>query len=154
MENLKKLGITVTVRTIDPSQYQKRVEDVDFDIINKVLRQSVSPGNEQRNFWGSGSADVPGSENTIGIKNKAIDQLIELVINAPDRQSLITRTRALDRVLLANYFVIPEWHSKAYNIAYWNIFGHPAVAPKYGIGFDNWWVDPKKAELLNRNGRK
>ena len=154
VENAKKLGIAVSTRTIDPSQYQKRVEDFDFDMVTKVFGQSASPGNEQRNFWGSASADVPGSYNLIGIKNKAIDQLIELVINAPDRQSLITRTRALDRVLLNNYFVIPQWYLSYHWIAYWNIFGHPAVAPKYGIGFDNWWVDPKKAEALNRNGRK
>ncbi len=154
VENAKKLGIAVSTRTIDPSQYQKRVEDFDFDIIMEVFGQSVSPGNEQRNFWGSGSADVPGSENTIGIKNKAIDQLVELIVNAPDRQSLITRTRALDRVLLHHYFIIPAWYGNFYNLAYWNIFGHPTVTPKYAIGFDAWWVDPKKAEALNRNGRK
>ena len=154
VENAKKLGIAVSTRTIDPSQYQKRVEDFDFDIIMEVFGQSVSPGNEQRNFWGSGSADVPGSENTIGIKNKAIDQLVELIVNAPDRQSLITRTRALDRVLLHHYFIIPAWYGNFYNLAYWNVFGHPNVTPKYAIGFDAWWVDPKKAEALNRNGRK
>lgn len=154
VENLKKLGISVSVRTIDPSQYQKRVEDFDFDMVMSAFGQTVSPGNEQRNFWGSGSADVPGSENIIGIKNKAIDQLIELIINAPDRQSLITRVRALDRVLLHHYFIIPAWYGNFYNLAYWNIFGHPNVTPKYAIGFDSWWVDPKKAEALNRNGRK
>lgn len=153
VENLKKIGIDVNVRVIDPSQYQKRMEDFDFDMITDIFPQSLSPGNEQRDFWGSASADEAGSENTIGIKNKAIDQLIELIINAPDRQNLITRTHALDRVLLHNYFIIPEWYLSYHRIAYWNMFGHPTITPKYAIGFDAWWVDPKKAALLNRNNR-
>ncbi|HMS44545.1 MAG TPA: extracellular solute-binding protein [Alphaproteobacteria bacterium] len=152
-ENLKKIGIRVTIRTIDIGQYQKRLDNFDFDMIQHIFAQTDSPGNEQRDFWGSSNAQVPGSLNLIGIQDPAIDQLIELVIRAPNRQSLIHHVRALDRVLLAHHFVIPEWYANFYNIAYWDIFGYPAVAPKYDIGFSTWWVDPKKAEQLNRRGR-
>ena len=107
--------------------------------------ESLSPGNEQRWFWGSAAADQPGSPNLIGIKNPAIDTLIEQVISAPDREQLITRTHALDRVLLWNYYVIPHFYMGADRLAYWNIFGRPKVRPRYSVGFDTWWIDPQKA---------
>ena len=110
--------------------------------------ESLSPGNEQRWFWGSSAADTAGSPNLIGIKNPAIDALIEEVIATPDRQQLIYRTRALDRVLLWNYYVIPHFHLGAYRIAYWNRFSRPAVMPKYDLGFDTWWIDPAKDTAL------
>jgi microcin C transport system substrate-binding protein len=113
-----------------------------------VFSESLSPGNEQRDFWGSAAADQPGSRNTIGIRDPAVDALIDLVIAAPDRQSLVHRTRALDRVLLWGYYVIPHWHIPYFRVAYWNKFGRPAVAPKYALGFDTWWVDAQKEAAL------
>ena len=106
IDNLEKLGINASLRTIDSSQYQKRIESFDFDMVVFTFSQSLSPGNEQRNFWSSGAADTNGSRNIIGIKNNVIDLLIENLINAKDRQDLITISRALDRVLLWNYYVI------------------------------------------------
>ena len=157
-KNLERIGIEARVRTVDAAQYEKRKEDFDFDMIVDVFGQSLSPGNEQRDFWGSAAASEPGSRNTIGIKNPVVDALIDLVISAPDRESLIYRTRALDRVLLWGYYVIPHWHIQGFRVAYWNKFGIPEVAPKYALGFDTWWVDPrleaalieKKASLKNK----
>ena len=108
IDNLEKLGINASLRTIDSSQYQKRIETFDFDMVVFTFSQSLSPGNEQRNFWGSDAADTNGSRNVIGVKDDVVDSLIEKLINAKDRDDLITITRALDRVLLWNYYVIPQ----------------------------------------------
>ncbi len=140
ISNLKKIGVEAKIRIVDSSQYQKRVEDFDFDIIVQTFGQSLSPGNEQRDFWHSSKADVKGSRNVIGIKNPVIDELIDMVIHAPNRNELIYRTRALDRVLLWNYYVIPQWYNSVFRIAYWDKFGLPQIAPKYNIGYiDTWW---------------
>jgi len=150
-EQLGKLGIDVKVRTVDPSQYQKRVEEFDFDMIVATFDQSLSPGNEQRDFWSSAKRNVRGSRNYAGVNDPVVDQLVELVITAPDRQSLIARTRALDRVLLWGHYVVPQWHSPVHRVAYWDIFGRPKIAPKYALGvMDTWWVDPVKAAALKR----
>ena len=148
-DNLKKLGISVNVRTIDSSQYQKRLENFDFDMIVYSFRQSLSPGNEQRNFWGSDAADTNGSRNIIGIKNPLIDSLIEEVIGAKDREGLITATKALDRILLWNHYVIPQWHISSYRVLYWDIFDKPLVRPKYSLGTDTWWVDDSKINSID-----
>ena len=108
--NLKRLGITATIRTVDTAQYQNRIRDFDFDIVINTFSQSRSPGNEQRNYWSSSSADRPGSNNLIGVKDVAVDKLVEAIITAPNRKDLIIATRALDRVLLWNYFLVPQWH--------------------------------------------
>ena len=144
IDNLQKLGINASLRTIDSSQYQKRIESFDFDMVVFTFSQSLSPGNEQRNFWSSGAADTNGSRNIIGIKNDVIDLLIENLINARDREDLITITKALDRVLLWNYYVIPQWHISSYRVLYWNIFDQPKQKPKYSLGFDTWWVNQNK----------
>ncbi len=149
-KNLERLGVTARVRTVDPAQYQKRLEDFDFDMTVEVRAESLSPGNEQRDFWSSESAKIRGSQNIAGIADSAIDRLIELVISAPDRPSLVARTRALDRVLLWGHYVIPHWHIQAFRVAYWDKFSRPAISPKYGLGFDTWWVDPQKAAALAR----
>ena len=146
--NLKRLGIDARVRTVDTAQYQKRTEDFDFDMIVDVFGQSLSPGNEQRDLWGSEAAGRPGSRNTIGIRSDAIDTLIDLVIAAPDRESLTARTRALDRVLLWGHYVIPHWHIQSFRVAYWDKFGRPAITPKYNLGFDTWWIDSGKIVAL------
>lgn len=147
-KNLERLGIDAKVRTVDDAQFTKRVESFDFDMIIHSFGQSLSPGNEQRDYWSSDKADVKGSRNVIGIKDPVVDELINLVIAAPDRESLIFRTRALDRVLLWGHYVIPNWHIRAFRVAYWDEFSRPAVSPKYSLGFDTWWIDPAKAATL------
>jgi microcin C transport system substrate-binding protein len=149
VQNLKRMGIDATVRTVDTSQYQNRVDNFDFDMMVGSFGQSLSPGNEQRDFFSSASAVEPGSRNTIGIKDPVIDQLIDLVISAPDRESLVARTRAMDRVLLWGHYIIPHWHIRNFRVAYWDKFGRPQTTPKYGLCFECWWIDPKKAEALN-----
>lgn len=140
--NLSDLGIELVIRRVDVSQYINRLRSRDFDMIVGGFGQSNSPGNEQREYWHSSSADNPGSRNYIGLKDPAIDQLVEGLINADSRQDLISHTRALDRVLLWGYYVIPNWHIKTWRVAYWNRFEHPKVTPLYDIGLHTWWVRP------------
>ena len=140
------MGIDATVRTVDSSQYEERVKNFQYDMIVGVWGESESPGNEQRERWGSATADQPGSNNAIGIKNKAVDSLIDTLIEAPDRDSLVTRTRALDRVLLWNHYVIPHWHIDYDRVAYWDKFGIPEVTPRRGVQIFAWWIDPAKAQ--------
>lgn len=140
--NLADLGIELNIRRVDVSQYTNRLRSRDFDMIVGGYPQSSSPGNEQREFWTSAAADNPGSRNFIGLRDPAIDQLVEQLINADSRQSLIAHTRALDRVLLWGYYVIPNWHIKTWRVAYWNHIGHPEVSPKYDIGINTWWIKP------------
>lgn len=144
-KNLERLGIQMEVRTIDAAQYERRVNSFAFDMIVHSFGQSLSPGNEQRDLWHSSVADIPGSRNLIGIRNPVVDALVEKMIHAPDRQSLVDYTRALDRVLLWEFYVIPHWHVKTFRIAYWDQFEHPQQFPKYALGFDNWWINAEKA---------
>jgi len=138
---LEKLGIVVQVLVVDPAQYRNRLRDYDFDIIVHHFPQSLSPGNEQRDFWGSVSARKPGGRNLIGIQDEAIDGLIEKLIAAKDRPNLIAATRALDRALCAVHYVVPHWYLPFYRIAYWQGLAHPKRLPAYGLGFPEiWWV--------------
>ena len=132
--SLERLGITVIVRTVDDAQYENRLRSWDFDIIIASWPESLSPGNEQRDFWSSQAADTPGSRNYIGIKNPAIDALIERVIFAKDRAELVAATRALDRVLLWNHYVVPQFTSDKSRTARWDRFGRPDPLPKYARG--------------------
>jgi microcin C transport system substrate-binding protein len=145
--SLERLGITVTVRTVDDPQYENRLRNWDFDIIVASWPESLSPGNEQRDFWGTPAADTPGSRNYVGIKNPAVDALIERVIFAKDRVELVAATKALDRVLLWNYYVVPQFTSDTTRTARWDRFGHPDPLPKYGgAAFPTvWWWDAEKA---------
>jgi len=147
-DNLEKLGMSINVRTIDSAQYQKRLETFDFDMVVRTFSQSLSPGNEQRNFWGSDAADTNGSRNIIGIKNDVIDILIEKVISAKDREELIITTKALDRVLLWNHYVIPQWHISSYRTLYWDIFDKPKIRPRYSLGTGTWWINVDKASTI------
>lgn len=147
--NLQRLGIQARARTVDQSQYINRIRSFDFDMIVSGFGQSESPGNEQRDFWSSEAAGRQGSRNVIGIQNPAVDALIEKIIDARDRKSLITATRALDRVLLWNHYVIPQWHVRNDRIAYWDKFGIPKH-PKYGADAMSWWIDEEKASALRR----
>jgi microcin C transport system substrate-binding protein len=150
--NLERLGIEMTVRSVDSAQYENRVRDFDFDMVVNVWGQSLSPGNEQREFWNSTAADQPGSRNLAGLKNPAVDQLVDQLIAAPDRASLVTRVRALDRTLQWNYLVIPHWHIPYDRIAFWDKFGYPAVTPLQGVQLNAWWIDPAKVAALGQRG--
>ena len=140
------------VRNVDAAQYQKRIDEYDFDMLVTVWRQSLSPGNEQRDFWGSAAANAKGSRNTCGISDPAIDALIEHVIQAPDRPELITACHALDRVLLWNHYVVPQWTYGKVRTARWDRYGRPAEMPKYGLSaFPTiWWWDAEKAAKTRR----
>lgn len=145
-ENLTKVGIDLTVRVVDSSQYVNRVRARDWDMIYTGWAQSLSPGNEQRNYWGSEAAGQDGSQNWAGIRNPAVDALIAEVIYAKTRADLVAATRALDRVLLWNHYVVPGWTSTNTRMARWNRFGRPDPLPTQSPGFPTiWWWDAAAA---------
>ncbi|MAZ86361.1 MAG: hypothetical protein CL693_01855 [Cellvibrionaceae bacterium] len=148
VKSLKRLGIKASIRVVDTSQYINRLRSFDFDMTNIVISQSLSPGNEQRDFWHSSAASQPGSRNRIGINHPVVDALVEEVIRAQDRESLRTATHALDRVLLHLHLVVPHWHSKSHRLAYWNKFERPETSATYDVGYTiglmTWWA--KKLE--------
>lgn len=146
--NLNRLGIDVSVRLVDSAQYINRLRSFDFDMIVGGWGQSESPGNEQRDYWTTRAAETEGSRNFAGIEDPVIDELVEQIISAPDRESLVARTRALDRVLLWGHYVIPNWHIRIDRIAYWDKFGRPTYIPRRGTSINYWWVDPSKARAL------
>jgi len=145
--SLDRLGVGVTGRTVDDAQYENRLRSRDFDVITASWGESLSPGNEQRGYWGSQAADQPGSLNLVGIKNPAVDAMIDQVIFAKSRDDLVAATRALDRVLLWNHYVVPQWTYGKVRSARWDRFGRPDPLPKYGAsGFPMvWWWDADKA---------
>jgi len=147
--NLERLGAEVSVRTVDPTQYQNRMESFDFDMTVHVAPQSLSPGNEQRDFWSCEAADIGGSRNVAGVCDPVVEDLIQAVIDAPDREALVTRARALDRVLQWGFYAIPNWYIDRFRVAYWDRFGRPAQNPPYGLALDTWWVDQQKAARLD-----
>ncbi len=138
------------MRTVDAAQYGKRTrEDRDFDITVAAFGVSATPGVGEKNFWSSEAADLQGANNFSGIKDPAVDALLVRLAEAQDRDTLTLAARALDRVLLWNQYIIPQWFRASYTIAYWDIFGRPATRPKYALGFlDTWWIDPEKAAAL------
>ena len=142
--NLKKLGITMDVRTVDSSQYQERLLSYDFDMIKRYWGVSLSPGNEQQFYWGSEVGQKDGSRNYPGINSPAVDALIEKLINASNRQELTTAIHALDRVLLWGHYVVPLYHSNKDRIAYWDFFEYPDEIPLYGIVIESWWINKNK----------
>ena len=147
-KSLERLGIKVDLRTVDDAQYEQRLSTFDFDMVTAVFGQSLSPGNEQRDFWGSEAADQQGSRNLIGIKDPIVDELIGKIVTAHSREDLIAACRALDRVLLWSYYVIPQWHNRVTRIAYWAKLRHPEAWPRYGVDLFAWWVDPAKATAV------
>jgi microcin C transport system substrate-binding protein len=151
--SLERLGVTVAVRTVDDAQYENRLRSWDFDMIVASWAQSLSPGNEQRGYWGSPAADQAGSRNLVGMKNPAVDALIERVIFAKNRDELLAATKALDRVLLWNFYVVPQWTYGRVRTARWDRFGRPNELPKYGAAaFPTvwWWDAPKAAKVGTR----
>lgn len=140
VENLKKIGVDATVRSVDAAQYANRERNRDFDVIYSAWAQALSPGNEQFEYWGSAAADREGSANYAGIADEGIDELIKMVVFAPDRDELIAATQALDRVLLAHQYVIPSYTSRVARIAYSDRLAHSDPLPTYRIGFPTiWW---------------
>lgn len=150
IQNLQKLGIKATIRTVDTSQYRNRMDNFDYDMTTSMFAQSLSPGNEQRDFWGSAAADAPASRNVIGIKNPAVDALIDEIIYAMDRETLVAAARSLDRVLLWNHYVVPEFYTASIRTARWNRFGLPEVQPAYGLSPSVWWWDAEKAAGIKK----
>jgi microcin C transport system substrate-binding protein len=140
-QNLAKLGIKGSIRTVDATQYTNRIMEFDFDMIIGNWGQSNSPGNEQREYWGSDRADAPGSRNYLGLKDPVVDQLVDMIVASPTREDLVARTRALDRVLQHGWYVIPNWHIPSWRVAYWDKFEQPAVQAPYALGvMDTWWA--------------
>ena len=140
--NLARLGIDVSVRLVDSNQYVQRVREFDYDMITQAIGQSDSPGNEQREYWHSSTVDANGSRNYAGVNDPVVDELVNLVIQAPDREELVQRTRALDRVLLQGHYVVPHWHLAKDRVAYWSHLKHPEKTPKNGTDLDDWWAEP------------
>ncbi len=147
---LDRLGVKASVRIVDTSQYQRRHDTFDFDIIVASFPQSLSPGNEQRDFWGSDAAGKDGSRNVVGIRNPAVDKLIDKIILAKDRTELVAATHALDRVLLWNHYVVPQWHIPFDRLAVWDVFGRPGKLPSRNTSFLRvWWYDDAAAKRLS-----
>lgn len=152
VRNLERLGIEATVRTAEANQFKQLTDTFDYDMIVEVWGQSLSPGNEQRDFWGSDAAERAGSRNSAGVSDPVIDELIEVVIAAPDRASLVQRVRALDRVLQWKHIVIPHWHIPYTRIVYWDRFGRPGETPLRGEQLMTWWIDPDRDAMLAEAG--
>ncbi|WP_326519164.1 extracellular solute-binding protein [Acinetobacter sp. CAAS 2-6] len=150
VRNLKKLGIMVNIRQVDLPQYIERMRRFDFDMTTGVMPQSLTPGNEQAQLWGSAAADQVGNFNYAGIKSPAIDQVVQSVIRAPNRQQLVIRTRVLDRLLRAGYYQIPTYGKGENWLAYWNMYRQPQIKPKLSTGIDYWWVDAAQAQKVNQ----
>lgn len=148
-KNLERLGVVMRVRTVDSAQYLKRLETHDFEMISMIWGQSLSPGNEQMNYWSSSAAKENGSRNHMGIADPVIDELISGLVQAPDRKQLVARTRALDRVLQWGHYMIPHWYADYDRVLYWNKFSRPDVALPYGYRLSTWWYDEAKAKATN-----
>ena len=153
-KNLERLGIEVRVRTIDTSQYIERIRAFDYDMLVYSWGQSMSPGNEQRGYWGSKAAATNSSSNLIGVSDPVVDELVESLIAAPTRDDLVYRVRALDRVLQWGHYVVPHWHIPYDRLIYWNKFSRPDIVPMKGTSTDTWWFDSDKAAKLDaaKNG--
>jgi microcin C transport system substrate-binding protein len=146
---LERSGIEVRVRTVDPAQYQRLMDSFDFDMTDTVFGQSGSPGNEQLEFWGCTAAKAEGSANTMGVCNEVVEALIANLLRTSDHASQVTAVRALDRVLLNQHFIVPQWHSDKVNIAYWDRFGRPSAPVRSGVVIDSWWIDPARAAVTD-----
>ncbi|AXY59544.1 extracellular solute-binding protein [Acinetobacter sp. WCHAc010052] len=154
IRNMKRLGVQVSIRQVDVPQYIERKRKADFDMTTDAMPQSLNPGNEQAQFWGSFAADQPGNYNYAGIKNSVIDDVIQMVIRAPDRQQLVQRTHVLDRLLRAGYYQILTYGKGENWYAYWDMYRMPAIRPKLNAGIDYWWVDEDQAKRVSAYLRK
>ena len=150
--SLERIGVATSIRIVDDVQYENRLRSFDFDMIFSTWGEMPSPCNEQRDYWGSQSADQPGSRNTLGIKNPAVDALIDKIIFATDRANLVAATKALDRVLLWNFYVVPQYTYPFLRYAMWDRFSHAEPLPNYGAaGLPAlWWFDAEKAAKIGK----
>jgi microcin C transport system substrate-binding protein len=146
---LGRLGIDAHVRTVDSAQYQRLMDSYDYDMAVVVFPESDSPGNEQKGFWTCDAAKQEGGDNVAGVCNPVVDALVAQVVDAPDHDHLVAATHALDRVLLWNWYVVPQWHLQYVRAAYWDKFGRPSQPVRTGVAFDSWWIDPAKAAALD-----
>lgn len=154
LRNMARLGVQTSLRIVDINQYLNRQRNFDFDMVISHFPQSNNPGNEQRDFWTSQAADAPQSRNRMGLAHPAVDDLVEQLIRADDREELNTITRTLDRVLRWGFYVIPHYHSGETRIAIWDKFGYPDPFPEYAMDLDAWWVDPEREAALQRQSRR
>lgn len=144
ISNLKKLGIKASFRTVDPAQYQNRMNEFDYDMTVMSIGQSDSPGNEQRDFWSSQKAGMPGSRNYMGVKDPVVDEIVEDLIKAKSREDLVAYSHALDRVLQWNFYLIPHWHIDHWRLVWWNKLERPAKLSNLTPGItDTWWAKPQ-----------
>jgi microcin C transport system substrate-binding protein len=152
VQNLKRLGIEARIRTVDAAQYENRVRTYDYDMMVVRIGQSLSPGNEQSDFWSSKNADEPGGSNYMGVKDPAVDVMVDKIINAPTRKDLVTATHALDRLLQWGFYAVPHFTNRTFWIASWDKFGRPdkLPSPAYSIGQGAWWIDPQKLALVQQ----
>ncbi|OUR71939.1 hypothetical protein A9Q76_04495 [Arcobacter sp. 31_11_sub10_T18] len=141
IKNLKKIGVIAKLKMLESVSYRNKLNSFEFDMMVQSLPVSLSPGNELNNYWGSKAANIKGSSNYMGLKSPVVDALIQKVVTSPNRASLITSVRALDRVLLNNYYVIPQWYIPSNRIAYWKKLKQPKTSPKYGLGIFTWWIN-------------
>ena len=152
INNLKKIGVNATLRLVDSSQYERRMKSFDFDVSIERYVLRLTPGVELKSYWGSDAAKMDGSFNLAGVQDPVVDALNDRVIEAKSRAELITAARALDRVLRAGHYWVPQWYKAAHNLAFWNRYSWPAVKPKYDEGIiDTWWYDADKATKLSGN---
>ncbi|HBK05933.1 MAG TPA: hypothetical protein DDZ81_08705 [Acetobacteraceae bacterium] len=142
---LSRLGIEARVRTVDPAQFQRLTDTYDYDMIVDTIGETESPGNEQTGYWTCGSVKPEGGYNMMGVCSPVIDDLVQQILSAPDRAHLVVATRALDRVLLAGWYVVPHWYLQSVRVAYWDRFGRPDKPVRTGLAFDSWWLDPVRA---------
>ena len=145
---LARLGIEAHVRTVDPAQFQRLTDTYDFDMIVVTYGESESPGNEQTGYWTCGAAKPEGGWNLMGVCNPVIDDLVHRVVSAPDRADLVVDVHALDRVLLAGWYVVPQWYLQSVRAAFWDRFGNPGKPVRTGLEFDSWWVNPVKSAAI------
>ncbi len=150
IRNLKRLGVNATIRLVDTPQYIERVRRFDYDMIVDEFPQTLSPSHEQMGYWGSQSADEQGGLNTAGIKNPAIDQILNMLGSAQNRESVIHITHVLDRVLRAEYYMVPLYGLVGNRVIYWNQYRHPSITPNYDLGLDYWWIDSSNAQQIHQ----
>ncbi|MEA2946177.1 MAG: microcin transport system substrate-binding protein, partial [Alphaproteobacteria bacterium] len=153
IKNLGTLGIDATVRQVDAVQYKKREDDFDFDLITQRSSFSSTPGDSLRSYFTSQSATVKGTQNLAGIADPVVDALVDKIIAADSRPTLVAACKALDRVIRAGRYWIPHWYNPAHRIAFWDVFGRPATKPRYARGIpETWWYDRDKAARLEQRG--
>ncbi|MFQ5974076.1 MAG: ABC transporter substrate-binding protein, partial [Alphaproteobacteria bacterium] len=138
--SLERLGVDVRVRVVESAQYQAVLDEFDFDMVVRRWGVSLSPGNEQQNYWSTKTANSPGSRNHAGVSDPAIDAMIDALVAAQDRETLVAAARALDRILMWNYYVVPLYHQPGFRVAYWNRVARPAAVPVYGAVMETFWA--------------